>query len=66
MPNPMKKQVAYIHLDTIKNANYEPLKNHSSIDEWYINENEQLLIVKYDKDSLNEEQIKALLANEKA
>jgi predicted MFS family arabinose efflux permease len=61
MPNPMKKQVAYIHLDTIKNANYEPLKNHSSIDEWYINENEQLLIVKYDKDSLNEEQIRALL-----
>ncbi|MDD2640418.1 MAG: MFS transporter, partial [Arcobacteraceae bacterium] len=61
MPNPMKKQVAYIGLDNIDKNNCTRLNEKGFIDEWYINENENLLIVKYNTNDINQEQLEELL-----
>jgi hypothetical protein len=61
MPNPMKKQVAYIGLDNIDKNNCARLNEKGFIDEWYINENENLLIVKYNTNDINQEQLEELL-----
>ena len=61
MPNPMKKKVAYLPLDNLQREKANDLHNDDAIDEWYINENENLLIVKYDKDKITEERIQDIL-----
>lgn len=61
MPNPMKKKVAYLSLDNLQREKTKDLHNDEAIDEWYINENENLLIVKYDKDKISEEKIQEFL-----
>ncbi len=61
MPNPMKKQVLYIHLENIEKQNCKKLSNKNSISEWYINESENLLVVKYDTTIINEEEILELI-----
>jgi MFS family permease len=61
MPNPMKKQVAYIPLETINKEYCTRLNQKGFIDEWYINENENLLIVKYNTTDITKEQIEELL-----
>lgn len=61
MPNPMKKQVAYIPLETINKEYCTRLNQKGFIDEWYINENENLLIVKYNTTDVTKEQIEELL-----
>jgi predicted MFS family arabinose efflux permease len=61
MPNPMKKQVAYIALENIDKNNCTRLNEKGFIDEWYINENENLLIVKYNTNDINQEQLEELL-----
>ncbi|MFA9373398.1 MAG: MFS transporter [Poseidonibacter sp.] len=60
MPNPAKKRFAYLSLDEYsleKSANLE----HKAIDEWYINNTENVIAIKYDNDILDEEAIKNLL-----
>ncbi|WP_419770359.1 MAG: MFS transporter [Candidatus Marinarcus sp.] len=61
MPNPMKKQVVYIPIDEIKRDETAKLHDNEAIDEWYINENEKLLIVKYDTNKTTQEEIVAFL-----
>lgn len=61
MPNPMKKQVAYIPLESINKEYCTRLNHKGFIDEWYINENENLLIVKYNTTDITKEEIEALL-----
>ena len=50
MPNPTKKKTSYIHVDNVNNDSLHKLDNLTGIDEWYINETEKLVIVKYDSD----------------
>lgn len=60
MPNPAKKKFAYLSLDEYsleKSANLE----HKAIDEWYVNNTENVIAIKYDNDILDEEAIKNLL-----
>ena len=60
MPNPTKKKFAYLSLDEYsleKSANLE----HKAIDEWYVNNTENVIAIKYDNDILDEEAIKTLL-----
>ncbi|MGB5791431.1 MFS transporter [Poseidonibacter sp.] len=60
MPNPAKKRFAYLSLDEYsleKSANLE----HKAIDEWYVNNTENVIAIKYDNDILDEEAIKNLL-----
>ncbi|NQY92691.1 MAG: MFS transporter [Campylobacteraceae bacterium] len=61
MPNPMKKKLLYIPLADVQREKAQSLHNIDAVDEWYINENEKLLIVKYDADHTNEGQIQEIL-----
>lgn len=58
LPNPLKKKIAYLHMDTLNKDKFHSLKENNFVDEWYINDTENLLIVKYDADNLSEEEIK--------
>ncbi len=61
LPNPLKKRNAYLHIDQCDENKYTNLDDVTGIDEWYLNNTEQLLIVKYDGDILSEEEIKKLV-----
>ncbi len=61
MPNPMKKKVLYVSLENLNRDKTKDLHNIDAVDEWYINENENLLIVKYNKDNTTEEEIQDIL-----
>ncbi len=61
MPNPMKKKLLYIPLLTHQRQKAHDLHNIDAVDEWYINENENLLIVKYDATVTNESEIQDIL-----
>jgi MFS family permease len=60
LPNPMKKKTAYLNVNDY-NKNHAQLETAQGIDEWYINETEQLLIIKYDADITNEDALKLAL-----
>jgi len=63
IPNPAKKKLSYINIDgTIRNNAYK-LDLISEIDEWYINDTENILIAKYDGEKLQESDILKTLAN---
>ncbi|MEA1915285.1 MAG: MFS transporter [Campylobacterota bacterium] len=62
MPNPSKKRLAYLSLDTYNRETLEVLDDENSIDEWYINDTENIVIVKYDGDVIDEDTIKGKLA----
>ncbi len=61
MPNPAKKKMAYLSLDEYKRENSKNLNNNIYIDEWYINETENIIVIKYDNNYLDEENVKKLL-----
>ena len=58
LPNPLKKKIAYLPMDSLNKDKFPSLKENNFVDEWYINDTENLLIVKYDSDNLSEEEIK--------
>ncbi|MGB9802177.1 MAG: MFS transporter, partial [Arcobacter sp.] len=61
LPNPLKKQTAYLNLDDYDKSKFSKFENSDIIDEWYINDTENLLIVKYDKDKISEDELKSTL-----
>ncbi|MDY0052606.1 MAG: MFS transporter [Aliarcobacter sp.] len=60
MANPSKKKFAYLSLDEFHLENSKNLTN-DAIDEWYINNTENVIAIKYDNGKITEEEIKALL-----
>ena len=62
MDNPAKSKIAYIHLDDTDHAKHQDLHQLQGCKEWYINDTEQVVVVKYDEDLTNEEEIRKLLA----
>ena len=60
MPNPAKKKFVYLNLDEYHLKNSEKL-NNPSIEEWYINNTENIIAIKYDIEKISEEEIKNLL-----
>jgi MFS family permease len=60
MPNPSKKKMSYLNLDEFKRKNTSNLHN-KNIDEWYINETENIIVVKYDSNLIDEDGVKSLL-----
>ena len=61
MNNPAKTKIAYIHLDDTDHAKHQDLHQLKGCKEWYINDTEKVVIVKYDETLTNEEEIKELL-----
>jgi len=60
MPNPDKKRFVYLSLDEYPLENSNRL-NINSIDEWYINNTENIIAIKYDNTQISEDEIKNLL-----
>ncbi len=61
LPNPLKKKNIYISLDETTTNNHIKLDNLDGCDEWYINDTENIIIIKYNEDVLNEDKIKELI-----
>lgn len=57
MPNPSKKKISYIPLNEESSKHTQKLHNIKEIDEWYINDSENIIIVKYDSDKIQEDAI---------
>lgn len=60
MPNPSKKKFIYLSLDEYHLENSGKLENNA-IEEWYINNTENIIAIKYDSDKISEEEVKNLL-----
>ena len=61
MPNPAKKKISYIPLTEEYLKHADKLHSVNEIDEWYINDTENIIIVKYDSDKINEDAILNIL-----
>lgn len=61
LPNPLKKKNVYIDLDQTDSSKHTILDTTNGCDEWYINNTENIIIVKYDDDSIDEETIRKIL-----
>jgi len=55
LPNPLKKKIAYFDLSDKDEKKFDLLDNLNGCDEWYINNTENIIIIKYDADLLSEE-----------
>ena len=63
LPNPTKMKIAYIPSNSISSDNLDRLNySTSNIDEWYINQTEALIIVKYNEQLTCEEDIIKLIS----
>ena len=62
LSNPVKHSHLYVPRDHIDMKKLEALE-HDAIAEWYINETENLVVVKYQKDAIEEEAIKAKIVH---
>ena len=55
LPNPLKKKIAYFDLSDKDEKKFDLLDGLNGCDEWYINNTENIIIIKYDADLLSEE-----------
>ncbi|MDK2081639.1 MFS transporter [Aliarcobacter butzleri] len=61
MSNPSKTKSVYLNLDEYKLENSGKLNQNDAIDEWYINNTENIIAIKYNDEKISEEEIRALL-----
>ena len=61
LPNPTKTKNVYIPLEQTTSSKYNILDTTNGIDEWYLNDTEQIIIIKYKADITNEEEIKSII-----
>jgi MFS family permease len=61
LENPAKTKIAYIHIDDTDHAKHQDLHQLEGCKEWYINDTEKLVVVKYNEDITNEDKIRAYL-----
>ncbi|MDD2698676.1 MAG: MFS transporter [Arcobacteraceae bacterium] len=58
LPNPTKMSNTYLNIENLDEQKYTVLDTVTGVDEWYINNTEKLLIVKYNNTLIDEEAIK--------
>jgi len=63
LPNPLKKRNAYIPLEETDESKYSKLDTTEGCDEWYINNTEKIVIVKYDAHIIDEDKIRQIIAS---
>jgi len=61
LPNPLKKKIIYIDLDLTNTNNHNELDSLNGCDEWYINNTENIIIVKYDEDIITKNEINKII-----
>ena len=60
MPNPNMRGNVYLPLDKFNRDKIQELKSHDAIVETYINETEGIAVVKYEKDLIDEDEVRGL------
>jgi MFS family permease len=61
LENPARTKIAYIHLNDTDHAKHQDLHNIDGCKEWYINDTESLVVVKYDENVIDDETIRNIL-----
>ncbi|MFT7879385.1 MAG: MFS transporter [Sulfurimonas sp.] len=61
MPNPNNRGNVYLPLDIFDREKVDALTQHEAIVESYINETENIAVVKYEKDLIDEDEVRGLL-----
>ncbi len=61
LPNPTKTKNLYLNLDEINENNHSKLDDLNGCSEWYINNTENILIVKYNSEITSEDKIMELV-----
>jgi len=61
LDNPAKTKIAYVHLDDTDHAKHEDLHQLQGVLEWYINDTEHVVVVKYDERETDEDTIRQAL-----
>lgn len=62
LPNPSKTKNVYLNISDTNQDKYDALHYEDGCIEWYINDSEKIIIVKYDTHILDEEKIKAIIS----
>ena len=62
LPNPTKTRNAYIHIDDTNENHYAKLDDMPGCVEWYINNTEKVVVIKYHADICTEDDIKKKIA----
>ena len=61
LPNPLKSKILYLELNKVDDKKFNQLDNFDGCDEWYINNSENIIIIKYNNDKIDETKIISLL-----
>lgn len=61
LENPAQTKLAYIHIDDTDHTKHKDLHSIDGCKEWYINDTESLVVVKYDAKVISEDEIRASL-----
>jgi MFS family permease len=61
LPNPLKSKILYLELNKVDDKKFNQLDNFDGCDEWYINNSENIIIIKYNNDKIDENKIISLL-----
>ncbi len=62
MPNPNNRGNVYLPLDIFDREKVAALTEHEAIVESYVNETENIAVVKYDKDLIDEDEVRGMLS----
>ncbi len=62
MPSPNNRGNVYLPLDIFDRDRVHALTEHEAIVESYVNETEQIAVVKYDKDLIDEDEVRGMLS----
>ncbi len=62
MPNPNNRGNVYLPLDVFDREKISTLAEHDAIVETYVNETENIAVVKYDKDMIDEDEVRGMLS----
>jgi len=62
LENPAKTKIAYIHLDHTDHSKHNELHSIDGCKEWYINDTENTVVVKYDATVIDEDAIRKFLS----
>ena len=62
MPSPNNRGNIYLPLDIFDREKVHALTEHEAIVESYVNETEQIAVVKYDKDLIDEDEVRGMLS----
>ena len=57
LENPARTKLAYIHIDNTDHSKHNELHSIEGVKEWYINETEHTIVIKYDMEVIDEEAI---------